>query len=121
MPNDAVAEKAGTAEHGDGATVRCHHDSNSPMLVVEEPIQAIEQPINLADESAQPSGPTTRPSEVTLIGSNFERRLEWRTARSGNANAHSIYICLMKAHSTGGRGTTVIHRGMVARARFGGP
>src|ERR1700730_10243341 len=25
MPNDAAAEKAGSAEHGDGATVRCHH------------------------------------------------------------------------------------------------
>ena len=24
MPNDAAAEKAGSAEHGDGATVRCH-------------------------------------------------------------------------------------------------
>ena len=33
MPNDAVAEKAGTAEHGDGATVRCHHDSNLPVHV----------------------------------------------------------------------------------------
>jgi hypothetical protein len=62
------------------------------MLVVEEPIQAIEQPINLADESAQPSGPTTGRGEVTLIGSNFERGLEWRTARSGNANAHTVYI-----------------------------
>jgi len=30
MPNDAAAEKAGSAEHGDGAIVRCHHDSNSP-------------------------------------------------------------------------------------------
>jgi len=60
------------------------------MLVVEEPIQAIEQPINLAGESAQPSGPTTGRGEVTLIGSNFEHGLEWRTARSGNANAHTI-------------------------------
>jgi hypothetical protein len=42
MPNDAAAEKAGSAEHGDGATVRCHHDSNSPVYV-EEPIRAIEQ------------------------------------------------------------------------------
>ena len=33
MPNDAAAEKAGSAEHGDGATVRCHHDSNSPIHV----------------------------------------------------------------------------------------
>ncbi len=33
MPNDAVTEKAGSAEHGDGATVRCHHDSNSPVHV----------------------------------------------------------------------------------------
>jgi hypothetical protein len=33
MPNDAAAEKAGSAEHGDGATVRCHHDSNSPVYV----------------------------------------------------------------------------------------
>src|SRR5229473_3325964 len=33
MPNDASAEKAGSAEHGDGATVRCHHDSNSPVDV----------------------------------------------------------------------------------------
>src|SRR6266481_3805501 len=55
MPNDASAEKAGSAKHGDGATVRCHHDSNSPvyvgsfsLLVVEGPIRAIEQPINLA-------------------------------------------------------------------------
>jgi hypothetical protein len=31
MPNDAAAEKAGSAEHGDGAIVRCHHDSNSPI------------------------------------------------------------------------------------------
>jgi hypothetical protein len=74
------------------------------MLVVEEPIQAIEQPINLADKSAQPSRPTTGRGEVTLIGSNFEHGLEWRTAQSGNANAHTIY--LMKAHSTGRRGTT---------------
>ena len=27
MPNDAAAEKAGSAEHGDGLIVRCHHDS----------------------------------------------------------------------------------------------
>ena len=33
MPNDAAAEKAGSAEHGDGATIRCHHDSNSPIHV----------------------------------------------------------------------------------------
>ena len=33
MPNDAAAEKAGSAEHGDGAIVRCHHDSNSPIHV----------------------------------------------------------------------------------------
>jgi hypothetical protein len=33
MPNDAAAEKAGSAEHGYGATVRCHHDSNSPPAV----------------------------------------------------------------------------------------
>src|SRR5258705_1052556 len=33
MPNDAATEKAGSAEHGDGATVRCHHDSNSPVHV----------------------------------------------------------------------------------------
>jgi hypothetical protein len=33
MPNDAATEKAGSAEHGDGATVRCHHDSNSPIHV----------------------------------------------------------------------------------------
>src|SRR6266446_6130074 len=32
MPNDAAAKKAGPAEHGDGAIVRCHHDSNSPVL-----------------------------------------------------------------------------------------
>ena len=52
MPNDAAAEKAGSAEHGDGATVRCYHDSNRQLgfslLVVKEPIWAIEQPINLA-------------------------------------------------------------------------
>src|SRR5438046_605175 len=54
MPNDAAAEKAGSAEHGDGATVRCHHNSNRQLcrsfslLVVKEPISAIEQPINLA-------------------------------------------------------------------------
>jgi hypothetical protein len=51
MPNDAAAEKAGSAEHGDGATVRCHHDSNSlihviaSLLDVEGPIRAIEQPL----------------------------------------------------------------------------
>src|SRR3954447_345164 len=33
MPNDAAAEKAGSAEHGDGATLRCHHDSNSPVYI----------------------------------------------------------------------------------------
>jgi hypothetical protein len=33
MPNDAPAEKAGSAEHGDGAIGRCHHDSNSPIHV----------------------------------------------------------------------------------------
>ena len=55
MPNDAAAEKAGSAEHGDGATVRCHHHTqiaslcrSFSLLVVEEPIRAIEQPINLA-------------------------------------------------------------------------
>src|ERR1700674_1409891 len=31
MPNDAAAEKAGSAEHGDGPIVRCRHDSNSPI------------------------------------------------------------------------------------------
>src|SRR6476620_2852672 len=33
MPNDVAAEKAGSTEHGDGATVRCQHDSNSPVNV----------------------------------------------------------------------------------------
>jgi hypothetical protein len=33
MPNDAAAEEAGSAEYGDGAIVRCHHDSNSPIHV----------------------------------------------------------------------------------------
>src|SRR6185295_19388443 len=48
MPNDAAAEKARSAEHGDGATVRYHHD-NSPVYVGavtawgEEPIRAIER------------------------------------------------------------------------------
>jgi hypothetical protein len=27
IPNDAAAEKAGSAEHGDGPIARCHHDS----------------------------------------------------------------------------------------------
>src|SRR5258708_38206028 len=52
MPSDAAPEKAGSAEHGDCATVRCYHDSNRQLsfslLVVKEPIWAIEQPINLA-------------------------------------------------------------------------
>jgi len=52
MPSDAAPEKAGSAEHGDGVTVRCYHDSNRQLsfslLVVKEPIWAIEQPINLA-------------------------------------------------------------------------
>src|SRR6266403_2261148 len=52
MPSEAAPEKAGSAEHGDGATVRCYHDSNRQLsfslLVVKEPIWAIEQPINLA-------------------------------------------------------------------------
>jgi hypothetical protein len=30
MPNDAAAEKSGSAKHGHDATIRCHHDSNSP-------------------------------------------------------------------------------------------
>src|SRR5215467_4730179 len=29
MPNDAAAEKSGSAEHGDDALVRDHHGSNS--------------------------------------------------------------------------------------------
>src|SRR5262249_42177568 len=33
MPNDAAAEKAGSAEYDDRAIVRCHHDSNSPIDV----------------------------------------------------------------------------------------
>jgi hypothetical protein len=33
MPNDAAAEEAGSAEHGDGLIVRCRHDSNSPIQV----------------------------------------------------------------------------------------
>ena len=52
MPNDAAPEKAGSAEHGDGATGRCYHDSNRQLsfslLVVKEPIWVIERPINLA-------------------------------------------------------------------------
>jgi hypothetical protein len=32
MPNDAATEKAGSAEHDDGATVRCRHGSNLPIL-----------------------------------------------------------------------------------------
>ena len=32
MPNDAMAEKAGSAEHGDGAIVRYHHDLNSQFM-----------------------------------------------------------------------------------------
>jgi hypothetical protein len=54
MPNDAAAEKASSAEHGDSATARCHHDSDSPVhvgvsltLVVEGPIRALEQPDDL--------------------------------------------------------------------------
>ena len=31
MPNDTAAEKAGSAEHGDGTIGRSHHDSNSPI------------------------------------------------------------------------------------------
>jgi len=31
MPNDAAAEKAGSAEHGDNPIVRCHHHSNSSI------------------------------------------------------------------------------------------
>ena len=64
MPSDAAPEKAGSAEHGDGATVRCYHDSNRQLsfslLVVKEPIWAIEQPINLA-----------RHDEVVLIQSFY--------------------------------------------------
>ena len=54
MLNDAAAEKAGSAEHGDGATVRCHHDSNrqfmSELLTAcgRGTIQALEQAINFA-------------------------------------------------------------------------
>jgi hypothetical protein len=33
MPNDAAAEKPGSAEHGDGAIVRGCHGSNSPVHV----------------------------------------------------------------------------------------
>jgi hypothetical protein len=33
MPNDAAAKKASPAEYGDGATVRCHLDSNPPLRV----------------------------------------------------------------------------------------
>jgi hypothetical protein len=35
MPNDAAAEKSGATEHGDDATVRCHHDSHSPVHLAE--------------------------------------------------------------------------------------
>ena len=34
MPHNAAAKKAGSSEPGDGATVRCHHGSNSPIHVV---------------------------------------------------------------------------------------
>ena len=107
MPNDAAAEKAGSAKHGDGATVRCHHDPNSPVYVgashavVEEPIPAIEQPINLADGSAQPSRPTTGRGEATLVGSDFEHGLEWRTAQSGKANAHTIHYMISRVPELG--------------------
>ena len=43
MPNDAAAEKSGSAEHGDGTTVRCHHNKFASLCrsfslrVVEEP------------------------------------------------------------------------------------
>ena len=50
MPNDAAAEKAGSAEHSDDATARYHHDfkfaslcRSFSLLGVEEPIRAIEQ------------------------------------------------------------------------------
>ena len=33
MPDYTPAEKAGSAEHGDGAIGRCRHDSNSPIRV----------------------------------------------------------------------------------------
>src|SRR4051812_31067788 len=36
MPNDAAAEKSGSTEHGDGATLRCRHDSNSPLHLAEK-------------------------------------------------------------------------------------
>jgi hypothetical protein len=61
MPNDAAAKKAGSSKHGDGATVRCRHGSNSPihlvatLLEVEGPIRAIEKP--LATMKSFTSGP----------------------------------------------------------------
>ena len=33
VPDDATAEKSGTAEHGDGAIVNRRHDMNSPASV----------------------------------------------------------------------------------------
>src|ERR1700756_1446404 len=53
MSNNAATEKPVSAEHADGATVRCCHDSNRQLcrsfslLLAKRPIRAIEQPTNL--------------------------------------------------------------------------
>jgi hypothetical protein len=45
MPNDAAAEKAGSAEHGNGPIIRCHHDPNSPIHVEPDgPSDAVGRP-----------------------------------------------------------------------------
>src|SRR6266404_7816366 len=88
MPSDAAPEKAGSAEHGDGATVRCYHDSNRQLsfslLVVEGPIRAIEQPINLA-----------RHDEVVLMQS-FDLLGAQRDMTPAEADVRVMAFCLGK-------------------------
>jgi hypothetical protein len=92
MPNDAAAEKAGSAEHGDGASVRCHHDSNPPVYIGASHTlwsrnpSAIEQPINLA-----------RHDEVVLMES-FDLLGAQRDSRttSAEADVRVMAFCLGK-------------------------
>jgi hypothetical protein len=69
MPNDAAAEKAGSTEHGDGATVRCRHDSNSSVYV--------------GASHVLPRNPTTRSSNRSILPTDLLDHLahDWTGAR----------------------------------------
>ena len=90
MPNDAAAEKAGSAEHGDGPIVRCHHDSNSPIHVeIERPSGCGGPPaVSYCFFAGAPGSTAATPSGLMLKAKNINGSLpgfpHWCTRAYGS-------------------------------------